>query len=89
MPREKEDFTKIIEEIVAEESSLFKDTLQEELAKVRTVGSAEVSMEEQKVEWELMEEQPEVMAKFFSDQNASVASAIRYADMMSKQGKEK
>ena len=79
MPREKEDFTKIIEEIVAEESSLFKDTLQEELAKVRTVGSAEVSMEEQ----------PEVMAKFLSDQNASVASAIRYADMMSKKGKEK
>ena len=45
----------------------------------RDLGSVKVSPEQQRQEWELMKDNPEHLAQFFTDQKATVEQMIKYA----------
>jgi len=48
----------------------------------RPLGSVKVTPEQQRQEWELMKDNPEHLAQFFTDQKATVEQAIQYATKM-------
>lgn len=88
------DMTTHIEEVAKEEAQTLADLITAELASVRPVGSTKVPEDEQRLEFELMQDNPELLLKFFTDQNASVAGAIKYSHQMLRRnpatrGKEK
>lgn len=45
----------------------------------RDLGSVKVTPEQQRQEWELMKDNPEHLAQFFTDQKATVEQMIKYA----------
>ncbi len=50
----------------------------------RPLGSVTVSPEQRRQEFELMKDNPEHLAQFFSDQSATVEQMIQYAKEMLK-----
>jgi hypothetical protein len=48
----------------------------------RPLGSVKVTPEQQRQEWELMKDNPEHLAQFFTDNKATVEQAIKYAKEM-------
>lgn len=50
----------------------------------RPLGSVKVSPEQRKQEWELMRDNPEHLAQFFTDQSATVEQMVKYAKEMLK-----
>ena len=50
----------------------------------RPLGSAKVSPEQRKQEWELMKDNPEHLAQYLVDNKATVEQAIKYAKEMLK-----
>ncbi len=50
----------------------------------RPLGSVKVSPEQRRQEWELMRDNPEHLAQFFTDQSATVEQMVKYAKEMLK-----
>ena len=86
---EDKDYTSYIERMVGEESQRLANTMKSTIQEYRPLGSKEVPIEEQEVEFRAMLDYPEVYSQFLKDQGASVESAIRYAHQMTKRLREK